>query len=180
VGAVTWWFWALVIAVVIGLYLSQTAGRLDRLHIRVDRARASLDEQLLRRSAVALELATSGMLDPAVSIVLGEAAHHARAASPERREAAEGDLTLALHVALEEDEDLDALREDPAGAGLIDELAAAARRVQLARQFLDDAVRSCARVREQRVVRWLRLAGRAPWPRTQVFADDPPPALVEA
>ena len=36
------------------------AGRLDRLHPRVDAARAALDAQLLRRRAVAAELAEPG------------------------------------------------------------------------------------------------------------------------
>ena len=67
--------WILVVLVAIGLYLSWTAGRLDRLHARIDAARAALDAQLLRRASVAQELATSGVLDPAASIVLYEAAH---------------------------------------------------------------------------------------------------------
>jgi hypothetical protein len=179
-GAVTWWFWVLVVVVLVGLYLSQMAGRLDRLHIRVDRARSALDEQLLRRSAASLELATSGLLDPALSIVLGEAAHRARAADPQGRRAAESDLTLALQATFDDPEHIAELRAEPAAAALVDELAGASRRVRLARQFLDDAVRSCARVREQRVVRWFRLAGSAPYPRTEAFVDDPPPALVGA
>lgn len=180
-GAVTWWLWGLVAVVLIGLYLSQMAGRVDRLHIRVDRARASVEEQLLRRSAAVLDLATSGLLDPATSIVLGDAANRARAAAGDTaRDAAESDLTRALSAAFIDPEDVEAICADPVGETLIEELAAVTRRVQLSRQFLDDAVRSCDRVRRQRVVRVFRLAGRAPWPRTKQFVDDPPPALVEA
>ncbi len=69
--------WILVVLVAIGLYLSWTAGRLDRLHARIDAARAALDAQLLRRASITQELATSGVLDPAASIVLYEAAHAA-------------------------------------------------------------------------------------------------------
>ena len=64
----------------LGLWLSWTANRLDRMHHRIDVARASLDTQLLRRSGAALELATSGALDPARSLLLVDAAHQARAA----------------------------------------------------------------------------------------------------
>ena len=70
-----WWVVAAVIAIgLFGLYLSMTAGRLDALHKRIDTSRLSLDAQLLRRSSVALELATSGGLDPAGAIVVAEAA----------------------------------------------------------------------------------------------------------
>jgi hypothetical protein len=45
-------------ALLIGVYVSWRAGRIDRLHARVEMARAALDVTLLRRSSVALELAT--------------------------------------------------------------------------------------------------------------------------
>lgn len=40
--------WTVVALILIGVYLSWTAGRLDRLHSRIDAARAALDAQLLR------------------------------------------------------------------------------------------------------------------------------------
>jgi hypothetical protein len=49
-----------VAAVLVGVYVSWRAGRLDRLHARVDGARAALDAALVRRSSVALELAACG------------------------------------------------------------------------------------------------------------------------
>src|SRR5581483_10721875 len=57
------------------VYVSWRAGRIDRLHARVDMARAALDATLLRRASVALELATSGLLDPATSLLLASAVH---------------------------------------------------------------------------------------------------------
>jgi hypothetical protein len=174
------WFWLLLLVFVVALYLNQTAGRLDRLHIKVDQARAALDEQLLRRSAVVSELATAAVLDPAASLVLAEAAHEARAADPDRRARAQSDLTEALSVAFEDPAEVALLREDPATGELLDELAGSSRRVQLARQFLEDSVRACVRVRDRRTVRWLRLAGRAPWPRSETFSDEPPRALVSS
>ena len=41
-------------AILAGVYVSWRAGRLDRLHARVETARAALDAALVRRSSVAL------------------------------------------------------------------------------------------------------------------------------
>src|SRR6185312_6111484 len=71
----------IAIAILTGVYVSWRAGRLDRLHTRVETARASLDAALVRRSAVALELGTGGLLDLATGVLLAEAAHHARSAT---------------------------------------------------------------------------------------------------
>jgi hypothetical protein len=65
-------------ALLIGVYVSWRAGRIDRLHGRVDMARAALDAALLRRSSVAFELASSAMLDPATSVLLAGAVHGVR------------------------------------------------------------------------------------------------------
>ncbi len=65
----------IAVALFIGVYVSWRAGRIDRLHARVDMAQAALDATLLRRSSVALELATSGLLDPATSLLLASAVH---------------------------------------------------------------------------------------------------------
>ena len=48
------------------------------MHTRLQAARAALDVTLVRRSSVALELASSGFLDPATSLLLASAAHEAR------------------------------------------------------------------------------------------------------
>ena len=72
-------------------------GRLDRLHARLEAARASLDAALVRRSSVALELASSGLLDPATSLLLAGAAHEARSA-PSGQELPQSDLTRALRA----------------------------------------------------------------------------------
>ena len=45
-----------VAAVLVGVYVSWRAGRLDRLHKRTETARAALDAALVRRSSVAQEL----------------------------------------------------------------------------------------------------------------------------
>jgi hypothetical protein len=165
------------VVLLFGLYLSQVAGRLDRLHLRIEGARAALESQLARRSAVVSEVAGSGALDPATSLVLGDASAVARAADvddPESMPLAESDLTRALGAAFDGREDLEALREAPGGEVAARELEASCRRVQLARRFHNDAVRACVALRRRRLVRWFGLAGHTPWPATVEFDDSLP------
>lgn len=182
------WTVVLAVLVVVGAlawYLSFSALRLDRLHHRVAGARAALENQLLRRATAAQDLASSGVLDPATSVLLAADAAEAVAAGTDDqqaggagglvlREAAESDLSRALRAALDDPELLRALRKDPLGADRLHALEAASHRVPLARRFHNDAVSQTQRVRGKRVVRWARLAGRAPMPETFEMDDDPP------
>lgn len=165
------------LAVLLGLYLSWTAGRIDRLHARVEAARAVLDAQLLRRSGAALDVATGGLLDPASAVLVADAASRARTLETEEREQAESDLTAALSAALSDAEFVTRLRSEAGAGAALDELAAACRRVGHARRFHNDTVRSARRLRGKILVRWLRLAGHAPWPEPVEFDDSVPPAL---
>ncbi|SEM57767.1 membrane protein [Streptacidiphilus jiangxiensis] len=173
------WIWIAVVVIAFGLYLSWTAGRLDRLHARIDAARAALDAQLLRRASGALELATSTLLDPAASILLYQAAHAARTAQDEEREVAESDLSQALRAVFAEQEQVTELAALPGGADALGELGEAARRVPMARRFHNDSVRAARAVRRHRIVRLFRLAGRAPFP-LAFEMDDEPPRTLEA
>src|SRR5262249_59927672 len=76
------------------------ASRLDRLHSRVEAARPALDLTLVRRASAASELASSGLLDPAASLLLADAVRRARQADPAERDLAESDLTRALRATL--------------------------------------------------------------------------------
>jgi hypothetical protein len=160
-------------------YLSWTAARLDRLHARVEGARFALDAQLLRRSTLALELATAGLLDPATGVLLAGAAHEASAVELDERELAESNLSRALRAAFAEPETVAAVAGNPRGREILDELDAAAKRVQLARRFYNDAVRATKAVRRKRPVRYFRLAGRAPVPQSFEMDDAPPDGLAE-
>jgi hypothetical protein len=159
--------WALlaigVVLLLFGAYAGWTAGRLDRLHNRVDLARASLDTELARRSALVAELAGTGILDPASSLLLLDAAHRARTASlqdsTEQREQAESALTRAIHATGTDVEPWSS------------ELSLAVRRVQLARRFHNDIVVSTRDLRQRRLVSWFRLAGHAPMPSTIELED---------
>lgn len=195
---------ALLVVALLAWYLSFSASRLDRLHHRVEGAVSALDAQLVRRAETALELATSGALDPASGLLLadaasralevGERAGHVPAADepppsalagvtpgPDdghlSRERAESELSLALRATLD-GELVAQLASDPVLDPLVERLTAAVHRVQLARRFLNGAVTDAARVRSKRVARWARLAGRAPVPQTFEMDDDPPPALA--
>ncbi|MEU3355591.1 hypothetical protein [Streptomyces sp. NPDC037389] len=171
--------WIAAALVVIGVYLSWTAGRLDRLHSRIDAARAALDAQLLRRASVAQELATAGILDPAASMVMYQAAHAARQAEEEHREVAESELSQALRAVFAEVPQVEAVRQAPGGEESLAELTQAVRRVPMARRFHNDAVRAARALRRHRKVRWFRLAGHAPFPMAFEMDDEPPAALSD-
>jgi hypothetical protein len=172
-----WWFWVVVAVVVVMGYVAATSSRLDRLHARIDATQAALDAQLLRRSAVALEIAASGLLDPATSVLLASAAHDARASAGRAREVDESALSGALRAAFADPGITTVLRRDPSGVELLDELEAAALKVPLARRFYNDAVRATLAVRRHRIVRLLRLAGHVDAP-AFFEMDDERPAIT--
>jgi hypothetical protein len=152
--------------------VSWRAGRIDRLHTRVDMARAALDVTLLRRSSVALELATSGILDPATSLLLAAAVHGARQGGAEGmgppgqdtdrpRDLAESDLTRALRAAFSQPDFRASLSGKEGADELLAEVEAAAHQVFLARKFYNDMVAATREARQRPLARVLRLSGRA-------------------
>jgi hypothetical protein len=169
-----WLSVALAMLLVLGWYLSLSAGRLDRLHHRVESSLAALDAQLVRRAAAAIEAAQ--LLDPASGLLLADAAARALAAGEDAghgfggvsralgREDVENDLSRALHVALDDPGYVAQLRSQAVTSDALDVLAQACERVQLARRFHNDAVAQAQRFRRKRVVRWAWLAGRAELP----------------
>jgi hypothetical protein len=178
---VTWVYVALVVLLVAtAAWLYWTASRLDRMHHRIEVARASLDAQLLHRSGAALELAGSEVLDPARSLLLLEAAHRARAAVPEEFEMAESELSQVLRAVFADADEVQKLQADPLVGPLVDELAGDCRKVELARRFHNDVVVTARELRATRRVRWLRLTGRAPAVVTVNLDDEPPAALVDS
>jgi hypothetical protein len=166
-----------VVAVaVLGVYVSWRAGRLDRLHARLDAARAALDVALVRRSSVALEFASSGLLDPATSLLLASVAHDARSAQSGHsdggaesgqengQELPESDLTRALRAVFGQPGFRASLDGTEGAAELLTELESAAHQVFLARKFYNDAVAATRAARRRPLARLLRLAGGAPLP----------------
>jgi len=164
------WISLVILAVVAmtGVYVSWRAGRLDRLHTRLETARASLDAALVRRSSVVLEVAASGLLDPATSVLLADLAHTARSTQT-RRELAESDLTRTLRTVLSQPHFRAFLDAKEGGADhgaeeLLEELESTSHQVFLARKFYNDAVAATVAARRRWLVRVLRLAGGAPMP----------------
>lgn len=174
--------WALVLVLVVGavaVVLSWTAGRLDRMHIRLTTAHASLDRQLIDRSATVRDLAVSGAVDPAATLVLVEAADVARAAGTDEREAAESELSRLLRAVLGDPTDATEIwdRADDGHRELLADLVASCERVRYAHRFHNDLVSRTQQFRRRPVVRAFRLAGRAPWPLPFVVDDTPPAGL---
>jgi hypothetical protein len=152
-------------ALFMGVYVSWRAGRIDRLHARVEMARTALDVTLLRRSSVAMELAASGLLDPATSLLLAEAAHGTRQGAAERpRDLAESDLTRALGAAFGQPGFRSSLTGKEGADELLAEVEEAAHQVFLARKFYNDLVAVTRDARRRPLARVLRLAGKAPVP----------------
>ena len=205
----TWAVVVLVVGIVLALvlwFVWVDASRLDRLHRRVDASRSVLDQQLVRRATAAAELATSGVLDLASSIVVGEAAWAALAAAGDAggsgaagelrqvladgtslrgqdgldgadRGQLESDLTGTLREVLDDPHEVALLVTDDAGGTLLDDLSAAWYRMQLARRFHNDAVALTRSARRAPLVRLLRLAGSAPEPVTFELDDEWPVGL---
>jgi hypothetical protein len=152
--------WTLVVLVLLGVYITWTAGRLDRLHARVDAAWAALDAQLVRRAAAARALVPY-VADADAAAALDEAAHFAVDAGEPDREAVENALSRALRNAV----------PHLAAEAPVDELRAAASKVALARSFHNAAVKDTRTLRWRRMPRLLRLAGRRAMP-TYFEIDD--------
>lgn len=156
------------VVAVVATYLTWLAGRLDRLHGRVEAARASLDAQLVRRAAAAGELAAYARRQGGWAAVdadgLATASAAARVAGTADREAMENDLSRALRGVLVALPSPGGAAAGPSSEPLLAELEAASTRVVLARRFYNDAVRDTRALRSRRVARWVRLAGHAPLP----------------
>ncbi len=162
-----WWVVGVVaVVVVVATYLTWLAGRVDRLHARAAGASSALDAQLLRRALLADKLADRHLRSWGTRAdTLRAAARSATEAAPPDREIAENNLTRLLRE----------LPPRPQGPGP-DELSALGRRVALARQVHTDLVRDALAVRQQRIVRLLRLARKHPIPR---YFDIDDPTLPE-
>ncbi len=182
-----------ILLIAVAWYLSYAAARLDRLHAKVEGAMSALDAQLVRRAEATLELANSGSLDPASALLLADAATDSIERTTEHpldedlldgqhfggREEVETALTEVLTVTLT-DEVVGGLRTEDVEmvAEALARISASALRVRMARRFHNDAVREVRRVRDKRVVRWFRLAGRAALPERVEFDDEVPPPLT--
>lgn len=148
----TWVITAVAVLVLLTAYVTWTAGRLDRLHARVDAAWAALDAQLVRRASAARALVPA--LPPGPAEELDAAARDALEDQEGDRERIENDLSRAVRLAV----------PHLAPASDLDELRTAATRVALARSFHNAAVKDTRTLRFRRLPRLLRLAGHRAMP----------------
>lgn len=133
----------LILAIVAGVWASGLASRLNRLHIRTDSARVSLEGALHSRSSVVATLQPE----------LGQDVAHVnrvalRATDMGARSEAENEL----------------LSELDSQVWTNPNFLEASAKVDLAARFYNDAVSDTLSVRSRPLVRVLRLAGRAPLP----------------
>lgn len=146
----------LLVAAVI-VYLAMTAGRLDRLHIGVDAARASLELQLALRAEAIAEVLAEGFVDPVsqqlLSIALGR-----RRGQDTLAVDAESELSALLR------ELVDAHDGVVAEPDLQEQLRSACNRAEYAYRFYNDAVDQTLRMRVRPVVKYLGLAGHTALP----------------
>ena len=145
------------LVVLVALYVTWTAGRLDRMHARVDAAWSGLDAQLVRRAAAARALLPHLPAGPEAAAV-DERAVAALTAEEHGREAVENALTRALRAAVP------LLPETPGAEAALAELESASSRVGLARSFHNSAVTDTRALRRRRMPRLLRLAGHRAMP----------------
>jgi hypothetical protein len=152
------------VVVIGGVYVSWRAGRLDRLHNRVEAARTALDLALVRRSSAAYELASSGLLDPATSLLLADAVRRAKDAAPGERDLAESDLTRALRAAFGQPGFRDEIEAKESAKELVADVESAAHQVFIARKFYNDVAARTIDARRRPLARVFRLSGNAPQP----------------
>ena len=163
--------WTIIVLAVLALvlwsyYVSWRASRLDRLHNRVEAARTAFDLALVRRASAASELASSGLLDPAASLLLADAVRRVREVGPDERDLAESDLTRALRATLGDPDFRAELAADHGAANqgeteLVAEVEAAAHQVFIARKFYNDLAGRTVYARRRPLARVLRLSGSA-------------------
>ena len=161
-------------------YWSYQAGRLDRLHHRIEVTELALLAQLVRRGGIVAELAAVPGIDPALSVLWGQAAHDVlvlQDLSTPHRTQLENELTNTLAMTMDEPEEVGEIRGIQYASSLLDELIQVSDRVRLSQQFHTDAVRDCLEIREQFLVRFFRLAGRAKAPIPLDLDVQVPPTL---
>jgi hypothetical protein len=169
---ISWPFWVLLGVVslaIIGVYLSHMAGRLDRLHLKIQNNRTSLQKSLLTRANRAQSVARDypATCQPATQVI--QIADECLRPDDQSRESwfVESRLTAALLN----------LSAQPATSNSLadwERLVAAARKVALARTFYNDTTRMCRNLRKRRIVRWFKLAGYAAYPQPINFDDRVP------
>lgn len=173
----------LLLVVLYGVWkLSTLAGRLDVLHRRKDLMRDSLEIQLAWREHLFTDMLQQGDIPvehqtASARVLLN--IDRGWKQSPLEYFAAESDLTTLLIDIFESSGVVENLKKNPESFKRAKELAAACRKVALARRFHNDAVGALQLLRVRSTVRWFRLHGHAEWPRAIDIADTVPGSLEQ-
>lgn len=146
----TFWTWLLISLIIILIFSSQVAGRLDKLHRRVSSARTTLWRRCNERYEAALASPNDEV----------------RRAALTAKKAAETKLFSPRHL-LAESELTRVMQLEPISISL----DRTQLRLQDARRMYNEAVRATLYLRSWRISRWLRLAGRATAPKYVDFDD---------
>jgi hypothetical protein len=172
------WLWTtlLILVAVVALYLSNTAGRLDRLHHRVEASRTNMEHALARRRDVSELVVASGLIDPASGLLIDDAVAAVDSVATDddaARALAESNLTAVLDAVFADPIDVDAIVHE-SGGEVVQRLADQCRRVEIGRRFYNDAVFATTQMRQRPVVRWFRLQGTAALPTPFEMNDEMP------
>ncbi len=151
-----WIVGVVAVVVVLATYLTWMAGRIDRLHARTTASSDALDAALVRRAAAAIKLG-----DQSGHQELRQVGQAAIDAPDNDREIVENELTKTVR-------DLPFSADAPA----LVEIAAASRRVSLARHIHNDLVRDALALRRRRLVRLMGAGRKHPAP-TYFDIEDP-------
>ena len=175
----SWWIIGTTVFIV--WYLSHQAGRLDRLHHRIEVTRSSLDTHFAQRSAICNEICSTNSLDPVSSALLLQATHEAiygGGIETSARQSSESELSEVLVDIIDGPEFMADAATDAVLADQLKQLELVWGRIALAYQFHNDAVRDCLLIRHQVIVRVFRLAGRAALPVAIELDVAPPKAFA--
>ncbi len=161
----SYWIVLVLVLFIYAIYLSNVAGRLDRLHLKVENARQALDRQLALRTSICKEIIKLSVLDQNLVSELENALKDSiQEESLEIHTQQEWEIETRVSIALSnifDDEKITKIINDKK---LLTEIAAAIRRVSYALTFYNDAAKSAIKVRKRWTVRFFRLFGRAVMP----------------
>ncbi|MFV0532547.1 MAG: hypothetical protein ACK5MR_02710 [Cumulibacter sp.] len=192
-----WLILGLVVLVLLAVWVTWTAMRIDRLHARVTAAWRSLDAQLVRRSSEWMALQASADQDPP-DLATGFLAtsppspHDAAAALKDNKVRAARPISAHEVEVVAQRDGIDpvtsdmasyerAARENRIGAEIAampeaeahELLRRACTQVQTARTFYNDAVRAYGSLRAQRLPRLFRMGASDPVPPYFDIDDSP-------
>lgn len=165
------WFYALLAAGVLVAILLNLANRLDKFHHRIDVARERLYTTLTQRSFWVQQVAQTGVLDAAESMLLVTAADTAVLAGKDQKFIAESELSQLLRVLMDQGSGTELLEHSAPARDSYLQLVAACDRVRHARQVLNAQVIGAQVLHNRKVSQVFRLAGSAPDPVIIEFDD---------